>query len=126
MWYQIPNGNGNANNAPPGVPAVLGTRSVLMVLWFLTMIMVALDEHFTYQYKLPRPSRLWSASFFYLILAVIGTADRLVPLVNLFAFGITIALAYKLFTAESNQGGNPFGPKTGQGVNNPTFGVVAI
>lgn len=118
VWYQIPNGNGNANNAPSGVPQMLGNRSVLMVLWFMTMLMVAMDEHFTYKLVLPRPSRLWSTSFFYLILAVIGTADALVPLVNLFAIGITLALAYKMFTAQSDQTDNPFGPATGTGVAN--------
>lgn len=46
---------------------------------------------------LPRPSRMWSATWFYLILILVGMVDALVPLANALGIGYTITLMYQYY-----------------------------
>lgn len=97
-------------SVPNGVPAFLGTRTIILMAWALSMTMVSLDEWHTY-HILPRPARLWYTSLTYFLLALVATIDATVPIVNLFAIGYTIAVAYNYYQGTGGFGG--FGKNEG-------------
>lgn len=98
-------------NVPTGVPSFLGTRTIILMAWAMSMAMVSLDEWHTY-HILPRPARLWYTSLTYFLLAIVATFDVAVPMVNLFAIGYTIAVAYNYYQGNGGFGG--FGKNEGK------------
>ena len=77
-------------------PSFLANRRILVACWFTSMILVGMNER-QLGFTLPRPARLWSASAVYAILALAGTVDAIVPIVNALAIGYLIALAYEFY-----------------------------
>jgi len=77
-------------------PAFLASRRILVACWFVSMILVGMNER-QLGFTLPRPARLWSASAVYAILALAGTVDAMVPIVNALGIGYLIALAYEFY-----------------------------
>lgn len=95
-------------NVPNGTPRFLGSRTIILLAWAMSMTMVSLDEWHTY-HILPRPARLWYTSLTYFLLALVATIDVAVPIVNLFAIGFTLAVALNYYQGTGGFGG--FGSK---------------
>lgn len=102
QFQRVP-GGGTRVSVPSGVPSFLGARSIILFSWIAAMAMVSLDEWHTHG-VLPRPARLWYTSITYGLLAIAATVDAAVPLVNLLAIGLTIAVAYNYYTGSGGFG----------------------
>lgn len=95
-FNRLPGGNGPVT-VPKGVPRFLGSRSLILFSWAIAMALVSVDEWQTH-HVLPRPARLWYTTLTYFLLAIASTVDVLVPIINLIALGLTIAVAYQFYT----------------------------
>lgn len=84
---------------PQGVPAFLGNQRTVVYAWMAAMATITVDEWHRH-HMLPRPSRLWWASLFYGMLAIMGMAEGLIPLVNAFAIGYLIRLLWQYYNGE--------------------------
>lgn len=84
---------------PQGVPAFLGNQRTVVYTWLAAMATITVDEWHRHG-MLPRPSRLWWTSLFYGLLAIMGMAEGLIPLVNAFAIGYLIRLLWQYYNAE--------------------------
>lgn len=86
-------------STPSGVPSFMGNRAGLAGAWVISMVIIGFDEWHN-NGILPRPARLWSASLFYGILALVSIYEPIVPLVNLMAFGYVIMLLWQYFNGQ--------------------------
>lgn len=86
----------NNVSVPNGMPRWLGSQRILGAAWMASMIIVSFDEWHNLGI-LPRPVRLWETSIVYGLLALVGIADPLVPLVNALAIGYTFMLIWQYF-----------------------------
>lgn len=82
---------------PERLPGWLGDKKIILWTWAIGMIIVIADEHYTYGMTLPRPARLWYTSLFYFLCALLSGIDMIMPLVNIFAVGITLTLAIDFY-----------------------------
>lgn len=101
--FQRMPGGGQRVTVPSGVPKFLGGRQIILFTWIACMMMVSLDEWHTH-HVLPRPARLWYTSLTYGLLALLSLFDSAVPLVNLFAIGFTISVAYDYYNGTGQFG----------------------
>lgn len=81
---------------PKGLPRFLGNRRIVVLCWAGAIAFISIDE-WKVNGILPRPARLWDASLVYLLLAAAGAVEALVPLVNAFAIGYLLVLAYQFY-----------------------------
>lgn len=98
QFQRLP-GQARQVNVPKGVPNWLGDKKIILWTWAIGMMIVIADEHYTYKMALPRPARLWYTSLFYFLCAVVSGIDIIMPIVNIFAIGITLTLAIDFFQA---------------------------
>lgn len=83
-------------NVPRQVPRFLGNRQTIVYSWLGAMAILSWDEWHN-NHILPRPSRLWSATWVYLFLILLGMVDSLVPIANALAIGYMITLAWQYY-----------------------------
>lgn len=76
-----------------GWPNWMGRRPILAYGWAISMVIVGVDD-WKNNGIMPRPSRLWSVSLFYGLLALASIVDALVPLINAIAIGYTLMLLW--------------------------------
>lgn len=98
------------SQVPGSLPGILRTRSMVFNSWMLSMAVISFDEWHNNNI-LPRPARLWDATLFFGLLALVSMPDAMVPLANAFAAGYTIMLIWQYFNGNSISGG-----ATGQSV----------
>jgi|SRR5215469_12133661 len=84
---------------PRGLPPALATKKVIVYSWAASMAIISWDEWHNNKI-LPRPSRLWYATAFYLILVVFGMTQWTAAIANALAIGYTIMLAWQYFNGE--------------------------
>lgn len=92
-------------NIPSGAPRFLGNRNTLVYSWLTSMAIISWDE-WHHNHILPRPSRLWYATWFYLMLILLSMVDIMVPIANALAIGYTIMLGWQYFQGTGGMGGN--------------------
>lgn len=83
-------------NVPSQVPRFLGNRSTVLYAWLGSMALISWDEWHN-NHILPRPSRLWSATWVYMFLILLAFSDFLTPIANALAIGYTIMLAWQYY-----------------------------
>jgi hypothetical protein len=79
---------------PPHVPAILGHSGLIKACWLGSMVVVSVEAIMGYG-VLPPPGRLFWISSTYALLAVAGSVDAMLPLVNALALGYLIVLIWQ-------------------------------